>query len=400
MNEYENLFDECSVTPCRCGKIKVEQRDKDFLCDNGNCQVSETQVTVTFLDCPDAPVEETSMREVSAGCTPELYLMPGSPTVPTGGTTTVTAFVELGCEPTAGQSVDFSLSGSVPASLNPTYAETDPAGMANISFTAGDEEGTVTVTARSTVSYYTYSISASAGGVEETVHGPLLTKELNESVNIQIQKPDEVWTGTAVFDVYVDFVIIQNAHYEIDFQFFVTDLGDSNVKLIDGTATATQEVELSIGNSCWTFKDLNAPSPLNLFMHGYVAADTNDLSITFEVNEQADPFFEYVNCFVCNPDNPEDCNEPSGVLIYLFVSNAATNDVSIPLSEGTYSGAYNIFYLYHNYSITLHKEESTMAHYLNKNEMRNNNSDDESFRKARSVIESGLDKISVKENKN
>jgi len=112
MKEYEALFEECGDTPCRCGRIKVEQRDKDYLCDNGDCQVTESQVTVTFLDCPDSPTEESTMREVSAGCSPELHLVPGSSVVSTGGQTPISAYVELGCEPTAGQSVDFSLSNT------------------------------------------------------------------------------------------------------------------------------------------------------------------------------------------------------------------------------------------------------------------------------------------------
>jgi len=162
--EYEDLFDECSENPCRCGRIKIEQTDKDFICDNGNCQVTESKVSVTFLDCPESPVEESTYREVSSGCQPELYISAANSVVITGNQTRVSAEIVLGCEPIEGQSVDFSLSNLGLAAVNPTYSTTGSGGTANTIFTAGDEEGIVTVTARSTVSYYTYSISASGGG--------------------------------------------------------------------------------------------------------------------------------------------------------------------------------------------------------------------------------------------
>ncbi len=57
LREIRDLFGECAIDPCRCGRVKVVQSDKDYICDNGDCEVTQSKVTVTFLDCPGTPVE-------------------------------------------------------------------------------------------------------------------------------------------------------------------------------------------------------------------------------------------------------------------------------------------------------------------------------------------------------
>jgi hypothetical protein len=134
------------------------------------------------------------VREVSTGCKPKLVLSAANTTASTGGQTSLTAQVSLGCEPTEGQSVDFSISG--PATLSPTYPETNADGEAHSTFFAGNEEGTATVTAGSTVSYYTYIIYSSAGSQKETSKSAVITEELSQSVGIEINEPTDNWSGT------------------------------------------------------------------------------------------------------------------------------------------------------------------------------------------------------------
>jgi hypothetical protein len=58
VKEYEELYGECSITPYRCMRVRIEQYDKDYLCNNGSCQITESDVTVTYLDCP-GPINAT-----------------------------------------------------------------------------------------------------------------------------------------------------------------------------------------------------------------------------------------------------------------------------------------------------------------------------------------------------
>ena len=323
---------ECETNSCRCGKIRVEQNDKDYICNTGTCQITETRVSVTFLDCPGEPVEESFMREVSDKCKPKLDLFAWSITVPVGGQTHISAKIQLGCEPTEGQSVDFSISG--PASIYPTYGTTNSIGEAYSTFTAGDEEGTAIVTARATVSYYSYTISANAGGIEETYNGPLITHELNESVQIEIIDTG-IWSGTITWEIFLGNIPIQEyAKYHIDFQFTVSEQIDSTLRRINGVAIATQEVNLSIGDPCYYYKDLDAPFTLDLTILGAVKNDTvlNILDLT---KTDYSLFYEYVTCYICDP--PTWCAGPSTDVHAVIVGSALGEEYFLPLRVGTYS---------------------------------------------------------------
>jgi hypothetical protein len=324
--------------------------------------VTETDVTITFLDCPGTPPEESVMREVSEGCRPNFHLTAGSTVVATGGQTQVSAHVDLGCEPMDGQSVDFSLSNIALASLNPTYATTNSDGVAHTTFIAGNDEGVVTVTARSTISYYTFTIFASAGGQQETAHGPLITSEKSRRVDIRIEEPDEIWSGTIQYSRNWEVAIHEHAEYEIEFQFFVIEVEDSigKYKSIHGTATATQDVTLSVsdGWECWTYRDLNAPPLLYLIVGGFDPEDTNELYLWFKRNEDETYFYEYVTCYVCDPENPNNCGDPDGNCTCLDVGNRAMGDTgNVILEEGTYSSSFDFSVMHVSYTLTLQRDQ-------------------------------------------
>ncbi|NQT26793.1 hypothetical protein HQ585_15665 [candidate division KSB1 bacterium] len=346
LKELEELFPECAIDPCRCGRIKVEQSDKDNICDTGECQITESRVSVTFLDCPGQPVEESFLREVSSGCRPKMTLTVGSQKVITENQTSVRAVIELGCEATEEQSVDFSVSG-VPGSVDPTYATTDPDGQARTTFTAGDQEGMATVTARSTVSYYTFTVSANAGGVEESENGPLVTEELSRSVNIQIEEPDEVWSGTMSYDYasQANIWIYEEAHYDVSFTLGVTSEGD-----IIGIATATQTVSVESLVEGWCIQNIDAPAILNLEVDGY--AHLSHLSMKLPYPNP--PFYTFED-YCCIPEcMPPDISTSNGPGSFL-VSNIL--DDSFTFAEGTQTGSYDIIGLaWVNYTITLNKE--------------------------------------------
>ncbi len=240
---------ECTATPCRCGAIKVEQSDISQTCSNGDCEKNESKVSVQFLECDGQPVENSTLKELSAGCLPELELTSGASAVSENENTGVTAVLSLGCGSLADQPVDIN-SNSL-GTINPTALTTDSNGSAVTTFTAGDNEGTAVVTARSTASWYPYSITAGS----ETYNGPMRTLSVSKTVNIKVKKADEIFridlsiTGTNLNyynsaiggTYYYDFTI---ASYLANCSFEVTLFGsdtDGEVTL-ESSGTGTQQI--------------------------------------------------------------------------------------------------------------------------------------------------------------
>lgn len=367
LKEFQELFEGCEDNLCRCGRIKVEQHDKYYICQSGDCQVSETNVTVTFLDCPGTPVEESILREVSAECIPNLVLSAASTTVSVGGHTSITAQVYLGCEPIEGQSVDFSISGL--ASLNPTYTTTDASGEAHSTFSAGSEKGIATVIARSTISYYSYTIYASAAGQYETVNGPLITKELSQSLDIEVVEPEEErWTANLTYHISslagITFSEIgPDARYIMNFEFVVYP-GTPIATILDihGIGTASQEVTLTPYGGCH-FENINVPPNLDIIIDGELylgpgSRSTIDGEVPFSINS--------IQLDICNKDHPYfytfDSCFPGIVDCYKCFSFEVMigyyfDPTIIPLIEGVYSGEYQVLGEHHSYTITLRRKK-------------------------------------------
>jgi hypothetical protein len=198
VTEFKKLSEECQTKPCRCIKYKVTQKDSDFTCSEGKCQITESDIEVTFPECENQAVEKNFVLEISEGCIPELHLTAGSQIVSPGGQTQISAKAMIGCKPLESQSVDFYLSGQLPATLNPTYGLTNADGNIPTTFTAGNEEGLVTVTARSTVSYYEYIRLARSTDYYETNYGPMKTESVSQQIPILIDDGDI--KGTITFE--------------------------------------------------------------------------------------------------------------------------------------------------------------------------------------------------------
>jgi len=348
VKELEGVYNECATNPCRCGDNVIVQGDKDYACDNGECQISESKLTITFSECPGQPVEEHFVREVSAGCKPKLVLSAANTTVPTGGQTSLTAQVYLGCEPTEGQSVDFSISG--PATLSPTYSETNADGEAHSTFIAGNEEGTATVTARSTVSYYTFIIYASAGGQQETAKSAVITEELSQRVDIEIEESTETWSGTMSYEYIDDFFtfIRQEATYNVNFTFSVSTQGD-----IFGTATALQEVSITAIEG-WCIQNIDAPLNLNLQVSG--DSQVPSFYLVMELPYPNPPFYTW-EYYCCAPECTDPGINPGTGIRELAIGLFDDNPT---LTEGIYMGEYSLLpgWVWITYTITLHRESS------------------------------------------
>jgi len=222
IEELKRGSEGCTASPCRCGRIEVRQSEIDLYCQSGDCVKNESKLSMRFLDCDGQPVEESYLREMSAGCVPDMTLTAGSSTLSTGGSTGVTAYVTVACGTgEEDQRVDFTVSG--PATVSPAFATTDAEGNAGTTLTAGEEEGTATVTADATISWSTYSLYASAGGEEETANGPLVTKSVSKSVNVEI-------TDVKEYHITVDAVFPPSSGGTDD-GFWVTSIGNYSVHL-------------------------------------------------------------------------------------------------------------------------------------------------------------------------
>lgn len=378
MDEFKPFVsEECIETPCRCGDLEIIQADKDYLCNNAECTVTETKLKITYLDCPQQPVEEYFLREVSDGCELNLSLTATSHKVRPGGETKVLAYLYLGCAPMAKRSVDFSLSSSIPATLNPTYNSTDEDGVASTTLTAGDQEGVVTVNARSTQSYYTYTIYVRAGGEEEEVNGPMITEELKQSIDIQIEKEEDPlptplhlnWAGTIVADVdYSDADISLN----IDFNFTIGIVLSENVRKIEGIATAAQSVSL-FPSSIYDYDNLIAPFALELFVYGrsylngshyvYKYKDGNYFKLNMQRDEENSgnntPFYTYKSTRKSDPEATPITmwGMQSFYIGWEGTMGGVEDALLIPLEEGTYSIIDSMQYYREptTYTITLNK---------------------------------------------
>lgn len=202
-------------TSCRCGRIEVTQIDNDYSCSVDDCQVIYSENRVKFLDCPNQPEESSIFEEVSSGCAPELSLQVAKIYLKKGEQIEISALVRLGCAAgLEGKNVAFTVTG--PGTINPDNDLTDNQGLAATTLTAGNDEGKITITAQSTITWNTKRIN---------VNGVDLVRE---------QKTETV---TASIDIYViekpvlDLVADENTIYTNDVAFITATITQGNSPL-------------------------------------------------------------------------------------------------------------------------------------------------------------------------
>lgn len=169
---------------CREGLIIVSSGDKDVQCSFQDCQILESKVRVQFLSCPGQPVESAILRETGSTCNPVIFLTPRESEISTGSSTIVNAKVQLGCMEIKEAEVSFSSTSN--GSVDPVTENTNSEGMAHTTFTAGDEEGTATVTAESYVRFPKQEVIINGEVIEALYITILATKP----TDIKIRKAD------------------------------------------------------------------------------------------------------------------------------------------------------------------------------------------------------------------
>lgn len=306
--ELENLkAAEYCEDNCRCKKLTVKSEAGDVACSEGNCQIVDNKVSVTFDDCEPPYTEVSYIQEISAGCAPKISLTTGKSTLKTGESTSGTAKVCIGCKALKDQSITFSRSG--PVSLSPTDAMSDAEGKGSTTITAGETEGKATVTAASTVSYNTYWIYAQAGGVEEKTKGPLKTKSVSASKEIMVSNAETSWHVTfeaefqpisGSYDMSQYMLGLSMGSYSLRYEFDIERLPeyesrgyyefsnfseeDPDIPAIPADAyQMISNVSVDKGTSCSAcIENMNAPSTFTLDIYGVFNYCNNTLYFFYD----------------------------------------------------------------------------------------------------------------------
>jgi len=106
-----------------------------------------------------------------------------------------------------------------------------------------------------------------------------------------------------------------------------------------------------------------------------------------------DPFYEYETCFLCDPENPNDCFETS-LIHTLLISNILFEEEKLPLKEGTYTRTYEVLYTTHTYTITLHQDEPPASQVILQKNRGNQKTEIERAEQAKSDFELYLNRRS------
>jgi hypothetical protein len=288
---------ECVNDPenCRCKRIKITQSDKHLMCGLGECQKTESKLTVEYLDCGTS--ETHNLLELSEGCEPEISLTAGRTTIAPWENTTVTAELILGCEGLEGQVVDFSVSDLSLGSVSPTNSTTDGDGQAQTTFTAEKTEGTIAVTVNATVSYYMSVIEADG----ETFRGPLKTDEVSADVDIKIEQAE--WVGIFKAGPFSgcnqsQVVCVQNYSAEVNFTIRIkTDsiIGSAWVGWM-GEATVTQSCgSVTPGSPEDWIENLYMPGTFSKKAYGFFLKDSKEITFDF-LNDILSDCFKFDLC--------------------------------------------------------------------------------------------------------
>jgi len=285
---------------CKKRLFTVISKERDVSCTEGNCQMVESKVTVQFHEC--GTTESSTIRELTKGCTPKLTIKSSAATIPTQSAATVSAQVKIGCSALPDQAVDFSMSPTSLATLDVANTTTDANGNASVKLTSRDANGTVTVTARATVSYTRRSIEVNG----ETEHDPYLTASLSADIPVKIKAG--LYKRHVAVDINLDnvtadcIVNLQTVSYSGHLEFdYVVDTTDGDREFID-TVDCTQSLKgptfaANGGNVqppyvSSTLTSTYAPSTVHCRVYCYAAWDSSYNSIDSLVTIYVTPNFD------------------------------------------------------------------------------------------------------------
>ena len=352
--ELKRASQYCEDFPCRCQGFTTRQSDKSIICELEECQNTQSELFVNYTKC-GGYTEVYIIQELSKECIPKLILSASKTTIAPGESCEITAKVKHACGYQGEQTIDFSVASL--GQVNPPSGVTEVGGGTTITFIAGDEEGTATITAATVMKYVMYNVYAAGGSLIEAPDAPIITKGLTETIDIEIDASVQVWSGTMTYDYRLDFYFngeelarVSQASYDVVFNFTARETTDNRFTyVIEGIGTATQsDVSVVSYHSLWRVQNLDAPSTLDLILYGHADND-NYLHISMKEDDNTD-FFTYEYCHT----ETNDCYETSEVSL-LSINHDSSDTDKIPFTEGTHTGTFTEYGITRTYTITLSK---------------------------------------------
>ena len=179
----EALAERCIANgenPCRCGLFYVvtDNRDNIYTTPDGSCTVSSEIGHITYLQCVPQVTESWEFIEHTAGCVPQMTLVPDLSAIGTGESTALTTTVTYAQNPMP--SVEVNLLGDGLTTVTPSPIYTDANGTAQTTATAGNAEGISLVEAAAVVTYEPVKVSIN-GQLE-----PVIPKEKTVQAQTEI----------------------------------------------------------------------------------------------------------------------------------------------------------------------------------------------------------------------
>jgi hypothetical protein len=262
---------ECLANPCRCETISIETYDAYNICSEDDCQVTESNVRITFVSC-GGNQETLRLKEVSPTCQPKLVVVPEKDRILPESSTAVRAELNLSCAPFSDQEINFSVDQL--GKVEPTQTVSDQNGKGETTFTAFEEEGIALVTADASGTYHLLEIIVNG----QAEYGEERSYQLSESAEIEIGKIKGHFEG--YFNTCKGGFCIVDFQTEIDFVVNDIDWGDEVEK---GMWHGTMDVVQSGDVTC-TWEDCNVtnvviPQYQDLATWGYAYPATQELDL-------------------------------------------------------------------------------------------------------------------------
>lgn len=237
------ISEECIQNPCRCGRISIVQSDAYNICSQDECQVSESEVSVTYHEC-GGETHNLLMREISASCQPRMTIYPQQAVIPVESSTAVHVELGLSCAPFKGEDVFYTADQL--GTVDPLQTLSGDDGKTQTTFTAGEEEGTSVVTAEAFGSYYLLEITVN----DQSEYGIEKFYELEESTTIEIGGIRG--TFQAQFDDCTELICVEN--YQVTLTFSVDEINWEE-ETWTGTAEISQSGNVVPSAEGWVVDD-------------------------------------------------------------------------------------------------------------------------------------------------
>jgi hypothetical protein len=210
------------------------------------------------------------MREISPSCQPTLSLTPDRDQIPPESSTPVQAELGLSCAPFKDQELTFSVDQL--GTIDPGQQVSDSAGKAQTTFTAGEDEGTATVTAEVSGSYHLLEITVNG----QSIYGEEKTYQLSESAPIEIGRIQGNFE--AQFNSCNDFICLENFQVSTTFVIEEIDWEDGSWT---GRADVHQSGDVTAVAEGFYIEDLTIIQREDIAVTGFADQETGELDLWF-----------------------------------------------------------------------------------------------------------------------